>query len=155
MVMVWSRETRRQITGSLSAACGASGAGRCVQAGSIRAASETNANRLFMAVLLPPSSARMGFGSTIILGRLGESERQLLAKNVAHMRGPQPGARLELLGEDQSFGDALVAREKFAHQVGAVALAAAVQEDDVLGEPAACFFGAVEDTDDGVEGLLI
>lgn len=45
--------------------------------------------------------------------------------------------------------------EESAEQVGAVALAAAVEEDDVGGEGGAGLFAEVEDFADGGEGLVV
>jgi hypothetical protein len=60
-----------------------------------------------------------------------------------------------LFGEGESGGDAGVAGEEGSEEGGAVALLAAVEEDDVVGEAGVGGLGAVEDVLDGGEGLAV
>jgi hypothetical protein len=84
-----------------------------------------------------------------------EGEHQLLAGGGLLVFAAQPGCALERLGEGQARRDPPVLAEECAEQIRAIALAAAVEEHDVVGEAAARGLGAVEDALDRGEGLLV
>jgi hypothetical protein len=94
-------------------------------------------------------------GQTVL--RLGPGEGELLHDLGAGAADAQPAGAFVLVGLGEDLRDARVLNEEFALKVGAVALAAAVEEDDVAGEAvgAAGFLCAVEDGLDGGEGLVI
>src|SRR5688500_9348674 len=84
-----------------------------------------------------------------------ERERELFADQRRGRAEAEPVGALELLGQREPRGDALVTREEFAQERWAVALAAAVQQDDVAREPAALALAAVEDAADRVVRLRV
>jgi hypothetical protein len=60
-----------------------------------------------------------------------------------------------LLGEQKSRSDSVVAAEEVAEKIGTIALAAAVEQDNVPGQRQAAAAGAVEDSPDAGEGLAV
>src|SRR5687768_9202186 len=99
----------------------------------------------------PP--ADLSCDSTLSL--LRECERQLLADERGCRAHSQPIRPLILLGQRQPRTDPLVAREQLAQEFRAVALAAAVQQDDMRGKFSTRAHGAVEDPANRVERLLV
>ena len=61
----------------------------------------------------------------------------------------------ELVGEGEAWWDSGVLAAEAFEEFGAVALLAAVEEDDVVGEFFFAGLGAVEDGLDGGEGLVV
>jgi zinc protease len=64
-------------------------------------------------------------------------------------------SQVQIVATVKPGGDAAVLREDGAHEVGAVALAAAVQEDDVVGQGGISGLGAVEDLANGGQCLVV
>src|SRR5688572_13565303 len=82
-------------------------------------------------------------------------QRELLAHVRWHRSGPDPFRPLKLLAQREPRADARVGFERPAHDLRAVALAAAVQQHDVLGQASPALLAAVEDRAHRLERLAV
>ena len=89
------------------------------------------------------------------MDRLSPAELELFAWDGKPVGAAEPVGALELLGQREPGGDAGIAAEEPAEQVGTVTIAAAMQQDDMGRQRLPDALAAVEHGPHGVKRLLV